>query len=479
MYLRSGCCGGTTRPQDTEELQNHLLTGNMIMGWSKLMQNRLGLVVACGLGLFATGTAGGADWSRFRGPEGNSVVVGVKLPAEWAEDSHVAWKVRIPGRGWSQPVVAGNRIFVTTAIAENEEEPRRSDGGVPRGARNATKDDYQWKVMCLSASTGRVLWDDVAYEGKPAHRKHRGNTYASETPVIDDERVFVYFGAQGMICYDHSGKRQWEKKLGGFPTQAGWGTASSPVTYGDTVLIQCDNQRQSFLVALDKKTGDEVWRVDRDEKTNWSTPYLWKNRAREELVVAGGTKMRSYAPATGKLLWEMAGSGRTSVSPVGNEEMLFVDSVKSFQGSPGRFAAIRPGASGDISLQAGETTNEFVAWSMILRSYRNSSPLLYRNCVYMLEQSRGIVRCFDAKTGKLNYQERLPGSSGFAASPWANDDKIFLLDDAGLTTVLAPGPQYKLIRSNRLSDGIVWSSPAVAGDRLLIRGREHLYCIRN
>ena len=442
------------------------------------MQNMIGLAVACGLGLFATRTAA-ADWSRFRGPEGNSVVVGVKLPAGWAEDSHVAWKVRIPGRGWSQPVVAGDRIFITTAIAENEEEPRRFDRGVPKGARNATQDDYRWEVMCLSASTGEVLWDDTAYEGKPAHRKHRGNTYASETPVTDDERVFVYFGAQGMICYDHSGKRQWEKRLGGFPTQAGWGTASSPVTYGDSVLIQCDNQRRSFLVALDKKTGDELWRVDRDEKTNWSTPYLWKNRVREELVVAGGIKMRSYDPATGKLLWEMAGSGRTSVSPVGNEEMLFVDSVNSFQGSPGRFAAIRPGASGDISLLDEKTTNEFVAWSMMLRSYRNSSPLLYRNCLYMLEQSRGIVRCFDAKTGKIHYQERLPESSGFAASPWANDGKIFLLDDAGLTIVLESGPQYKLIRSNRLSDGIVWSSPAVVGDRLLIRGMKHLYCIRN
>ena len=176
------------------------------------MESRaLGLVVACGLGLFAT-RAVAADWSRLRGPEGNSVVVGVKLPTEWGEDSHVAWKVRIPGRGWSQPVVAGDRIFVSTAIAENEEEPRRSDSGVPRDTRNSTQDEYRWRVMCLSASTGKVLWDDTPYEGKPAHRKHRGNTYASEAPVPDDERVFVFFGAQGMVCYDHFGKRQWERR---------------------------------------------------------------------------------------------------------------------------------------------------------------------------------------------------------------------------------------------------------------------------
>lgn len=163
------------------------------------MRFSFGLVVACGLGILATGTTA-AEWSRFRGPDGNSVVEGVKLPLEWAEDSHVAWKVKIPGRGWSQPVVAGNRVFVNTAVADNAEPPKRFDRGVPQGARDATKDVYQWKVMCLSVSSGEVLWDDTAYEGKPAHRKHRGNTYASETPVSDGERVFAYFGAQGMVC---------------------------------------------------------------------------------------------------------------------------------------------------------------------------------------------------------------------------------------------------------------------------------------
>ncbi len=440
------------------------------------MKNRAGLLLACALALCIAATA--ADWNRFRGPEGNSVVTGVKLPAEWAEDSHVVWKVRIPGRGWSQPVAAGDRVFVTTAVTENEEGPRRSDSGVPRDTRNSAKDHYRWRVVCLSASTGEMLWEDTPYEGKPTRRKHRGNTYASETPVTDNEHVFVYFGDRGMVCYDHAGKRQWEKKLGGFPTQASWGTASSPVTVGDLVLLQCDNQRESFLIALDKKTGSEKWRVPRAEKTNWSTPYLWKSAKREELVLAGGGKMRSYEPGTGRLLWEMAGSGRTAVSPVGDAEMLFVDSVDDFQGSPGLFVAIRPGASGDISLQGEQTTGEFVAWSTVFRSYRNASPLLYKGCLYMLDQSRGTVRCFGAETGRLHYQERVPGCSGFMASPWANDGKVFLLDDTGLTAVLEAGPEFKLIRTNRLSDGVVWSSPAIVGDSLLIRGMEHVYCIR-
>lgn len=414
---------------------------------------------------------------RFRGPHGNSVVDSVSLPTQWSEDSHVKWKVRIPGRGWSQPVVAGDRIFVTTAISEGEEKPRRFEGGIVPGALDPKKNDYQWKVFCLSANTGEMLWDDVASEGKPATAKHRSNTYASETPATDGERVIVYFGMRCLICYDKTGKRLWEKNLGSYETQAGWGTGSSPVIYGDLVIVQCDNSTSSFLVALDKKTGNEAWRVARDEQSNWSTPYLWKNKIRTELVVAGGKKMRSYDPATGKLFWEMAAGGRTSVSPVGDEEMVYLDSVQSFMGSPGPLVAVRAGADGDISLPIGKTSNEFVAWSTPIISYRNASPLLHGDGIYMLDQVQGIVRCYDAKTGALRFQQRLPDSAGFMASPWSNDGKIFLLDETGLTMVAEPGPKLNVVASNRLNDDLFWSSMAVCGDHLILRGMQHVYCI--
>lgn len=436
------------------------------------------LAVVLGLG-FVAASALGNEWTQFRGPNGNSVANEAKHPAEWSEDSNVAWKVKIPGRGWSQPVVAGDKVFVTTAVTENEEKPKRFDGGVTPGAKDATKDDYQWKVFCLSLKTGKVLWEQTPYEGKPPMPKHRGNTYASETPVTDGERIIAYFGNKGLACYDLAGKPQWSKSLGEFPMQAGWGSGSSPVIVGDAVVIQCDNNKSSFLLGLDKKSGDELWRIARDEQSNWSTPYLWKNKLRTELVVAGGKKMRSYDPVTRELLWEMAGSGRTSVSPVGDDELLYVDSVQGFWGSPGRFAAIRAGASGDISLPDEKTTSsKFVAWSLMFKSYRNSSPLLFGGGLYMLEQSGGIVRCFDPKTGKVLYQQRLPESTGFAASPWANDGKVFLLDDSGVTVVLEPGPEFKLISSNRLNDEIFWSSAAISQSQLLLRGQQHLYCIR-
>ncbi|HWB14658.1 MAG TPA: PQQ-binding-like beta-propeller repeat protein [Pirellulales bacterium] len=428
---------------------------------------------------FVVSSATAGEWTRFRGSEGNGIASSSNHPTDWSEDSNIAWKTGIPGRGWSQPVIAGDQVFVTTAVAENEEKPRRFDGGLPGDAKDPTNDDYQWKVFCLSLKTGKVLWERTPFAGKPPIRKHRGNTYASETPVTDGERVVAYFGMKGLVCYDMSGKLQWSRILGQYPMQAGWGTGSSPILLDNAVVIQCDNDKSSFLAGLDKKSGDELWRIPRDERSNWSTPFLWKNKLRTELVVAGGKRMRSYDPATRAILWEMAASGRTSLSPVGDEDLLYVDSVDGFQGSPGRLAAIRAGANGDISLPDGKTTSsEFVQWSMIYKSYRNSSPLLFGGGLYMLEQSAGIVRCFDAKTGRLLYQQRLPEATGFAASPWVNDGKVYLLDDSGITFVLEPGPEFKLLSSNRLSDEIFWSSAAVSGDQLLLRGQAHLYCIR-
>ncbi|HEY2249469.1 MAG TPA: PQQ-binding-like beta-propeller repeat protein, partial [Planctomycetaceae bacterium] len=334
-----------------------------------------------------------------------------------------------------------------------------------------------WKLLCLAVETGKVVWEQTVHEGQPRFGKHRTNTFASETPATDGERVIAYFGNTGIWCYDFEGKRLWTKDLGAFPTQANWGTGSSPVLYGDAVFVQCDNEQSSFLVALDKRTGDELWKVARDEQTNWSTPYLWKNNKRTELVTAGGKKTRSYAPATGKLLWEMQGSGRTALSPVGNDELLYVDSVVRFMGSPGQFVAIRAGASGDISLKPKETASPAVAWSVTLNAYRNASPLLYADCLYTLEQNQGVVRCFDARTGKLNYQKRMPEATGCNASPWVMGNRIFCLDEVGLTVAFEPGPEFKVVASNKLDDEMFWASAAVSGNRLILRSLENLYCI--
>jgi outer membrane protein assembly factor BamB len=260
--------------------------------------------------------------------------------------------------------------------------------------------------------------------------------------------------------------------------QNDWGSGSSPVLFGNNVYIQCDNEEASFLVALDKKTGQDAWRVAREEQTNWSTPYVWKNKIRTELVTSGGGQMRSYDPETGKLLWFMTGSGRTGVTPVATADLLYVDSYQRDSGHSGVFAAVRPGATGDISLGFGETSNQFVAWSRIINGCRMASPAICRDCVYTLDQFAGIIHCHDAKTGKEHYRKRLPqAANGFTASPLVSGERVYCVDQRGRTHVIEPGPEFKVLARNKLSEEMTWASPAVAGDRILIRTTDHLFAI--
>lgn len=427
--------------------------------------------------LASHGAARAEDWPQFRGPRGDSVARDVEIPREWSEAANVLWKVPLPGRGWSQPITFGDKVFVTSAVSEQEEKPRRHEGGIVLGALDARQHDYQWKLVCLDASSGAVLWDQTPYAGKPRFGKHRSNTFASESPATDGEVVIAYFGMTGIAAYDFSGEQLWKQDLGAFPMQAGWGTGSSPVIHGETVFVQCDNEKQSFLVALDKRTGNEQWRKARDEQSNWSTPYLWKNNQRTELVAAGGKKMRSYDPASGALLWEMDAAGRASASPVGNDELLLVDSAHRLLGSPARLAAIRAGAGGDISLKGKETSGPFVAWSVGMNTYRNTSPLLDGDCVYMLQQHQGILHCYDVNTGKVNFQQRIPEAAGFTASPWVAGGSVCCLDETGKTFVLERGPKFHLLATNRLDENLFWASPAFSTGRLFIRSMEALYCI--
>jgi outer membrane protein assembly factor BamB len=486
------------------------------------------------LGLVASAImAMGSDWPGWRGPQANGVVSGISLATQWGTNQNILWTVEIPGAGWAQPVVWKGKIFLTTAVTANQKKPKggefdpgvafggrgprgpggpggpgfgpRSDGDSssnarPSGAESPGPSDrrgppfggqggftppppppapdavYQWKVICLDAGSGKILWDKTAREGRPATPIHRNNTYASETPVTDGELLFAYFGMHGLYSFDLDGKLKWRRDLGSFPTQMGWGSGSSPILYGDLVYVQCDNDKESFLLAVDKKTGKDFWKVPRDEKSNWSTPYIWRNHLRTELVTGGGKMVRSYNPENGQLLWELSANGRTAITPVGDDDFLYVDSFDRMMGGRGTLVAVKAGGKGDISLGSGDTNNNFVAWCTRLSSYRVASPLVYAGCLYQLDQQSGMVRCFDAKTGESYYKERLPGARGFTASPWASDGKVFCLDETGTTFALSPGRHLEIASTNRLEE-TMWASPAVAGDRLLLRGVDHLYCI--
>ncbi len=439
------------------------------------MKTRCGFIlaiVAAGSSTFA------GDWPQFRGPGSAGVSDEAGLPTHWGPTTNIHWKAVIPGVAWSSPIVWGDRVFVTTAVSDAEQEAPRK-GLYFGGDRPRPRDTiYRWELIALDRDDGSVVWRRVAKTGKPTTPIHLKNSYASETPVTDGERVYAWFGAAGLFCYDLDGQLVWQKDLGTFPTRLGWGTASSPAIDGDRLFVQCDNEERSFLVAFNKKTGEELWRVDRDEKSSWSTPLVWKNAQRTELVTSATNRVRSYDPASGQLLWELSGmSVITCPTPVAGRELLYVSSGYVLD-TRRPLLAIRPGGSGDITLGDSESSNAAVAWRQKLGGPYNPSPLVYGDLVYVL-YDRGFFACFDAKTGKPVYDKQRidPGAGGFTASPWAYDGKVFCLNEDGDTYVIQAGREFKLMGKNSL-DEMCMASPAIAHGSLFVRGLKHLYCIR-
>lgn len=429
------------------------------------------------LGLGA-GVRADDHWPQFRGEKSLGVSDDANLPDEWSATRNVAWRIDIPGRGWSSPIVWGDKIFVTTSISEGKVETAKK-GLYFGGERSAVPPDvHRWMVYCIDFGTGRVLWERMAYRGLPDtdNPHHIKNTYASETPVTDGERVYAYFGNLGLFCYDTEGRELWTKKWGSFKVRAGWGTAASPIVYKDRVYVLNDNEERSFLVALDKKTGRQVWRVERDEKSNWSTPFIWENGQRTEIVTLGTGKVRSYG-LDGKLLWELKGmSSVTIATPFAKDGLLYISS--GFVMQPFRpLYAIRPGAAGDISLKAGEERNKFIAWRQKTGAPYNPTSIIYGNHVYVLKD-RGTLSCSDSKSGAEVYtDQRLPVSSSFTSSPWAYDGKIFCLSEDGDTIVIQAGPAFKVLGKNSLNE-MCMATPAIARGSLILRTESKLYRIQ-
>lgn len=288
------------------------------------------------------------NWPQFRGEQSLGVGANNNLPAVWSTNQNVAWKITVPGWGWSSPIVWGDKIFVTSVIKDGEvEQPKKGlyfGGERPTASTNL----HHWMVYCFDWQDGKKLWEKQVHEGSPSTSVHLKNTYASETPVTDGERVYAYFGNLGLFCLDMNGKEVWSQKFGHFKTRYGWGTAASPVLHKDRLFVVNDNEEKSFLVALDKKTGEQLWRVERDEKSNWATPFVWENEKRTELVVPGRNKVRSY-DLDGKVLWEFGGMSSIVIpAPFSMSGLLYVCSGYVMDKNRPVFA-IRPGASGDIS----------------------------------------------------------------------------------------------------------------------------------
>lgn len=437
--------------------------------------------VTFGLALLALTSAFAADefqWSQFRGPAAGAVADDPDLPDTWSETENVVWKTDIPGLGWSSPIVWDNHVFVTATTTEGQEPapvPGLFDPGDEFGAQRSTA-VHRWMVYDVDFQTGELRWERRLHQAVPPITRHIKNSFASETPVTDGKRVYVYFGSIGLvIALTMEGETVWTQELGAYNGRQAFAPASSPVLHQDRLYVVNDNTTASFLAAFDTQTGEEIWRVERDEVENWSTPLVWENDLRTEVVTTGHRKIRSY-DLNGELLWELGGmTGNVVPTPFAKHGLLYLNS--GYPGAnPRPVYAVRPGASGDISLRAGETNNDYIVWYQPRLGTYNTSALVYGDYYYTL-LDRGFLLSHNALTGREVYgRQRIAPGVGFTASPWAYNGKIFLLGEDGDTYVVEAGPEFKIVGKNSL-DEMSLATPAIVRGSVIIRTQSKLYRI--
>jgi outer membrane protein assembly factor BamB len=439
-------------------------------------------------------------WPQFRGPDANPVATNARLADRWSKTDNVEWSQEIPGRGWSSPIVTGDKIFLTTVTTEgaskapqtgteysNDYVAALQKQGLPMNQviEKVTERDIElpgevtlhYFLYCLSLTTGKVEWQREFHAGQPPGGRHRKNSFSSESPVTDGTFVYVYVANLGLWAFDLEGKQVWKTPLEANPIYLDFGTGSSPALIDNLLVIVSDNERQQFIAAFDKHSGTQAWRTNRDigpqgRRSAWVTPYVWKHALRTEIVAVGPEFVVSYDLA-GKELWRMSGMSPVPVpTPFARDGLLYVNG-----GRGAVLAAVRPGARGDISLPDGDTSNEFVVWSHPRAGSYLPSSLAYEGGIYALTET-GILTRFDARTGKQTYKTRIdPAATAFTASPWAHNGTLFCLSEEGETFVIAAGDEFKLLHTNALDD-FTLASPALVDDRTLIRTEHRLYSIR-
>ncbi len=423
------------------------------------------------LGIAGSSAAIAQDWPQFRGPAGNGVQPTLQHPVNWGEEQNLAWSVALPGGGLASPVVCGDRVFVCCAV--NATPPVSFADGVRDMRPQRPDGPVQFQVVCLSLQDGSTTWTRTLLEQRPEYPIHASNSFATESPATDGERVYVYFAAIGIVAaLDLQGNEVWRQEIGAYPTGNGFGSGSS-LTIGDgKVFVQCDNDESSFVVAFDGKTGQQAWRQDRSGRTSWSTPLFWENEKRSELITCGSGFVTSYDPQTGAELWTLSGiSSAFSASPASDDQRIYFGN--SGPRSSGPLLAVSAGMQGNSNFEPNQEMQN-LAWSKMQAGPGMSSPVVANGQLYI--PGRGILTVYTATDGEVVFKERLPLKS-MAASLWADERRVFLMDENGTTLVLGTGPQMEILATNEIDD-LFWSTPAVAGDALLLRGVKKLYCIR-
>jgi outer membrane protein assembly factor BamB len=424
-----------------------------------------------------------AHWPQWRGPSFNGMARG-SAPTEFGDTKNVKWKVPIEGRGFSTPIFWDDRIFMTNAVPTgkvtkleaapapaNTQGPGRRGGGNPASGAGEGE-EHKFVVLCLNRKTGKTIWERTARVTTPHEGYHRTyGSFASNSPVTDGRYVYASFGSRGVYCYDFAGKLIWEKDLGvqlRMRLQFGEGTA--PVLHGNLLIQTFDQESNSFVVALDKRTGKEVWRANRDEASSWSTPLIIDHKGKKQVVVSATNKVRAYDPDNGKLIWECAGLGSNVIPhPVQHNDTVL---VMSGHRDP-KLMAIRLGREGDL------TGTDAVLWSQTRGTSYTASPVLHDNKFYALSDN-GMLSCFNATTGEPYYQQkRLPQGDSFKASPLGIDGKLYTASESGVVTVIKMGEQFEVIATNTLEDQMFVASPVVVEGDLFLRSKTHLFCFND
>jgi outer membrane protein assembly factor BamB len=445
-------------------------------------------------------------WPGFRGPDMSGLALEAKLPDTWSKTQNVKWVVDVPGQGWSSPVVAGTTLFLTSAVSART--PKKGDTGiygndyiaelraqgVPNAEINARvrardieipeeSGAVRYVVYALDATTGKIKWEREAFQGTPSGGRHRKNTFASETPFTDGERVYAYFGANvGLYCYSLDGKLLWKREWPPQPIYLDFGTGSSPIVHDGRVFLLQDSEKECFLTALDAKTGADVWRVARPDRgtfsrtSSWSTPFIWKNSKRTEVITTGHGFVMSYS-LDGKELWRMNKTYMPLASPLAVGDVLYAGTGAQEGDAARPFFAIKAGASGDITLAADQTSNDYVLWSHQRAAGYTPSALVHQGRVYLVHDL-GTMLVLNATTGKELYRARVGGiGHTFSASPIATGNRIYFPDEEGKTIVIEAADEYKEIAQNDLGE-MALASPAVAGNAMFFRTQKKLYRIQ-
>ena len=421
------------------------------------------------------------SWPSFRGQQASGIAERQNLPDKWdgKTGENILWRTPIPGLAHSSPVVWGQRIFVTSASSS---DPKATFRPGLYGDGDASKDrsQHRWMIYAVDKRTGKILWERVAHQGVPVDKRHIKSTYANSTPATDGRIVVTWFGSQGVYAYDVSGRFLWKVDLGrldlgayDIPTYE-WGPASSPIIWNNFVILQCDTQNDSFILALDADTGKTVWKTEREEIPSWGTPTVAMTSAGPVLVANASNYIRGYDPRTGKELWRLGGSSKiTAPTPIFSDDLF---AVVSGRGPERPIFVVKANARGELTLPEGKSNSEAVAWSRTGRGSYMPTPLIYNGILYVLANN-GLFDAYNLRTGEEVYRQRLPVvGSGFSASPVASDGKIYLSNEDGEMLVIAAGQKFAHIATNSMGE-MLMATPALSDGVMYVRSSASLFAV--